>query len=57
MLSFVLSLIAFAVATYYLRRYLDDLGIAKGMTRSVLIFSLALLASYLAASAADYWPH
>ena len=57
MLSLVLSTIAFFVASYYLKRYLDDMDIPKGMTRSVLIFSIALLISYLVALAADYLPH
>ena len=34
MLSLVLSTIAFFVASYYLKRYLDDMDIPKGMTRS-----------------------
>ena len=54
MLSIVLSTIAFFVAGYYLRRYMDDADIPKGGTRSVLIFSIALMASYLVALAADY---
>ena len=57
MLSIVLSTIAFFVATYYLRRYLDDMGIPKGMTRSALIFSIALLISYVVALVADHLPH
>ena len=57
MLSIVLSTIAFFVAVYYLNRYLDDLGISKGMTRGTLVFSVAPLISYLVALAADYLPH
>jgi hypothetical protein len=55
MLSLVLSTIAFFVASYYLKRYLEDMDIPKGMTRSILIFSIALLISYLVALAADYF--
>ena len=54
MLSMVLSTIAFFIASYYLRRYMDDADIPKGVTRSVLIFSIALMASYFVALAADY---
>lgn len=54
MLSMVLSTIAFFIASYYLRRYMDDADIRKGVTRSVLIFSLALAASYVVALTADY---
>jgi hypothetical protein len=57
MLSIALSTIAFFVSTYYLKRYLEDMGIPKGMTRGALIFSIALLISYLVAIAADHLPH
>lgn len=49
MLSILLSTIAFLVATYYLRRYLDGMDIPKGMTRGTLIFVAALAISYLVA--------
>lgn len=52
--SIVLSIIAFFVATYFLKRYLDNTDIPKGMTRSTLIFSIALLISYLVSLAVDY---
>jgi uncharacterized membrane-anchored protein len=51
-----LSTIAFFVASYFIKRYLNDAGIATGMTRGVLIFSIALMVSYLVARAADYLP-
>jgi hypothetical protein len=54
MLSLVLSTIAFFIASYYLRHYLDDLGIPKGMTRGALIFSMAVAISYLVGLAANY---
>lgn len=57
MLSIVLSTIAFFASTYYLKRYLEDMGIPKGMTRGALIFSIALLVSYMVALAADHLPH
>ena len=57
MLSIVLSTIAFFVASFYLKRYLEDMGIPKGMTRGALVFSLALLVSYLVALIADHLPH
>ena len=57
MLSIVLSTIAFFVSTYYVKRYLEDMGIPKGMTRGTLIFSIALLVSYIVAVAADHLPH
>lgn len=57
MLSIVLSTIAFFVASFYLKRYFEDMGIPKGMTRGALIFSLALLISYIVALAADHLFH
>jgi hypothetical protein len=55
--SIVLSTLAFFVASYFLRRYLEDMGIPKGMTRGALIFSIALLISYLIAVGVDHLPH
>jgi hypothetical protein len=57
MLSIVLSTIAFFVASYFLKRYLEDMGIPKSMTRGALIFTVALAVSYLVALAADHLPH
>ena len=57
MLSVVLSAIAFFVSSYYIRRYLENMGLPKGMTRAVLVFSIALIISYAVALAADYLPH
>ena len=56
MLSLALSTIAFFVSIYFLRRYLENMGIPKGVTRSVLIFSLALAISYVVALAVDQLP-
>ncbi|MGH9929515.1 MAG: hypothetical protein ACREA9_09825 [Pyrinomonadaceae bacterium] len=42
MLSLILSTIAFFIASYLIKRYMDDADIPKGITRSTLIFSLAL---------------
>jgi len=54
MLSIVFSVIAFFVASYFLKRYLDGMDIPKGMTRGTLIFSIALVISYLVSLATDY---
>jgi hypothetical protein len=53
MLSIVVSTIAFFVASHVLKRYLDGHDIPKGMTRSVLVFTLAVAASYGVALIAD----
>ena len=54
MLNIVFSTIAFFVATYLLRRYLDSMDIPKGMTRGTLIFIVALVIAYLVSLAVDY---
>ena len=54
MLSVVLSVVAFFVASYFLKRYLDSMDIPKGMTRGTLIFVIALVIAYLVSLATDY---
>lgn len=44
--NLVVSTIAYFVAAHYIKRYMEDSGIPKGMTRSVLVFCLAALISY-----------
>ena len=46
MTSLVLSTIAFFVASFYVKRYLDEIGVPKTMTRSLVIFVLALAIAY-----------
>lgn len=46
MLSLIISTLVFFAAAWYIKRYLDDLEIGTGMTRSVLVFTLATLASF-----------
>lgn len=53
MLSLLLSAIAFFVASYFTRRWLDDMGIPKTMTRSIMIFVAAALVSYGVAFVVD----
>ena len=54
MLSLVLSTIAFVIAAYFAKRYLDDMGMPKGMTRSLWIFCVAAAVSYLVAFIVDW---
>lgn len=54
MLSLVLSTVAFFVASYFLKRYLDDMGMPKGMTRSILVFCLAAMVAYGVAFIVDW---
>ncbi|MCX7144573.1 MAG: hypothetical protein NT123_26820 [Proteobacteria bacterium] len=46
MTSLLLSAAAFFVASYFTRRWLDDMGIAKTRTRGIVIFTAAALVSY-----------
>ena len=46
MLSLALSTVAFFVASLFIRRYLEDMGIPKGMTRAFVVFVLALAVAY-----------
>jgi predicted PurR-regulated permease PerM len=53
MLSIVVSTIAFFVAAYFIKRWLDDMGIPKTMTRNVVVFVAAALVSYGVAFVVD----
>lgn len=46
MLSFVLSTLAYFIASYFIKRHLDEMGIPKSMTRGLLIFVFALVVAY-----------
>ena len=46
MTALVVSTIAFFVAGYFIKRRLMEMDIPAGMTRNILVFSLALAVSY-----------
>jgi len=46
MLSFVLSTVAYFITFSFIKRYLDEMGIPKGMTRGLLVFVVALGIAY-----------
>ena len=46
MLSLVLSTIAFFVAAFFIKRWLDEMDIPKTMTRNIVIFVAAAAVSY-----------
>jgi hypothetical protein len=50
----IISTLVFFIAAGYLRRYLDEQDIPKGMTRGVLILTLASLASWGVGEAAAW---
>ena len=54
MLSLVLSTVAFFVASYFISRYLDNMGVPKSMTRSLLVFCLAAVICYGVAFIVDW---
>jgi hypothetical protein len=45
--SLVVSTVAFFASSYFIKRWADENDIPKGMTRSVSIFTAALLLSYM----------
>jgi VIT1/CCC1 family predicted Fe2+/Mn2+ transporter len=54
-LSLIASTIVFFVASYFIKRYLDGIDIPKSMTRSLVIFCLALALSYGVAVLVDFF--
>ncbi len=54
MWNFIISTLMFFIAAWYIRRYLDEQGVPKGMTRSLLVFVLAYIVSWGAGEAVDW---
>ena len=54
MLSLVISTIAFFVAGYFIKRYLDEIGVPKTVVRALVVFVLALAAAYGVAFIVDW---
>ncbi len=52
--SILVSTVAFFVASYFIKRWMDDNDIPKGMTRNATIFSLALAVAYGASWVVDH---
>lgn len=53
MLAIVLSTLAFFAASFFIKRRLEGMGIPKGMTRAIVVFTLALAVAYGVAFLAD----
>ena len=53
MTGLIVSTIAFLVASYFLKRKFDEMEIAKGMTRNITVFTIALAIAYGAAWLVD----
>ena len=46
MWNIIISTIVFFIAAWYIRRYLEEHGIPKGMTRGLLVFVLSYVVSW-----------
>lgn len=44
--SLIASTIAFFVASYFIKRWMDENDIPKGMTRNLTVFALAIAVAY-----------
>jgi hypothetical protein len=54
MTSLIISTIVFFIAAWFAKRWLDEQGIPKGMTRSVVVFFLASMVSWGASDVVDW---
>jgi hypothetical protein len=54
MWNLIISTVVFFIAAWYVRRYLDEQGIPKGMSRGLMVFILASLVSWGAGDATDW---
>ena len=57
LVSLLISTIAFFVASFYIKRYLEKMDIPKGMVRNLSVFVLALAVSYGVGFAVDLFVH
>jgi predicted PurR-regulated permease PerM len=51
--NLIVSTIVFFIATWYIRRYLEQQGIPRGATRGILVFTLASVAAWGAGELTD----
>ncbi len=56
MWNILISTIVFAIAAWWIRRFLEAQGLPKGMTRGLLVFVLAYAVSWLSGELVD-WAH
>lgn len=54
MWNLIISTLVFFMAVWYIHRYLNEQGIPKGMTRGILVFTLASLVSWGAGEMVDW---
>ncbi len=53
--NLVVSTLVFFIAAWYINRNLDEQGIPTGITRSILVFTLASIASWGSGVAVDFF--
>jgi hypothetical protein len=56
MWNLIISTAVFFLAAWYIRHFLDEQEIPKGMTRGILVFTIAFMVSWGAGEAVD-WAH
>jgi hypothetical protein len=56
MWNIIISTIVFVIAAWYLRGFLEEQGLPKGMTRGLLVFVLAYVVSWGSGELVD-WAH
>ncbi len=54
MLSIVVSTIVYFIASFLIKRKLDEMDIPKSMTRSLTIFAASLIICYASAALVDW---
>ena len=54
--NIIISTIVFVIAAWHIRRWLDEHGLPKGMTRGLLVFVLAYVVSWVSGELVD-WAH
>lgn len=54
MLSLIISTVVFFVAARYFKRYLNEMDIPEGMTRGILVFTLAMTVAWCVAAAINW---
>jgi predicted tellurium resistance membrane protein TerC len=53
MVSILISIVAFFVAAFFIKRWLDGMGIPKTITQNIVVFVAAALVSYGVAFVVD----
>ena len=54
MWNLIISTVVFFIVAWYVRRYLDEQGIPKGMSRGLMVFILASLVSWGVGDVTDW---